>query len=225
MPRKSLGMKSLPQIVNRRGVACAACPSSRPAVSVTTMAHRKRLHRINEPGHAHALTFSCFRRQPFLNRDRSRQWLLKAIGVARARHRYHVWAYVLMPEHAHVLVWPTEHDYDVSAFLASVKTSVSRTALAYVRKNAPEFLPRMLDQQPNGDCRYRFWQRGGGYDRNVIEPKTAWSEIDYYHANPVRRGLCVRPTEWPWSSAATYAVLTNGPRRLDRESLPRTPEG
>jgi len=32
----------------------------------------KRCRRLNEPGHAHALTFSCFRRQPFLSKDRSR---------------------------------------------------------------------------------------------------------------------------------------------------------
>ena len=83
----------------------------------------------------------------------------------------------------------------------------------------------MLDEQPNGSRHYRFCQRGGGYDRNVIEPATAWAEIDYIHANPVRRRLCVRPTDWPWSSAATCAGLADAPLRLDRESLPRTPEG
>jgi len=41
--------------------------------------HRKRCRRFNEAGHAHALTFSCFRRQPLLSKDRSRQWLVKAI--------------------------------------------------------------------------------------------------------------------------------------------------
>lgn len=189
------------------------------------MTHRKRVRRINEPGHAHALTFSCFRRQPFLNRDRSRLWLLDALDRARQKHRYHLWAFVVMPEHAHVLVWPTEPEYDISKFLASMKTAVARTALAYVRSEAPEFLPRMLDEQPNGDAHYRFWQRGGGYDRNVVAPTTAWKTIDYLHANPVRRGLCDRPTDWPWSSAAAYAGVSNGPLRLDRESLPRTPAG
>lgn len=189
------------------------------------MAHRKRVRRINEPGHAHALTFSCFRRQAFLNRDRSRQWLMDAIDAARTKHRYHLWAFVVMPEHAHVIVMPVERKYDVSKFLASVKTAVARTAIAYVRTHAPMYLPRMLDEQPNGDRHYRFWQRGGGYDRNVVEPGTLWAEIDYLHANPVRRGLCERPTDWVWSSAGVYAGLADGPLRLDRESLPRTAEG
>ncbi|WP_437188352.1 hypothetical protein SH668x_001796 [Planctomicrobium sp. SH668] len=49
--------------------------------------HRKACRRFNEPGHAHALTFSCFRRQPLLTKDRSRQWLVEAIEKAREQHR------------------------------------------------------------------------------------------------------------------------------------------
>src|SRR4051812_32007928 len=44
---------------------------------------RKRCKRFNLPGHAHYLTFSCFQRQPFLSRDRSRQWLIEAVDLGR----------------------------------------------------------------------------------------------------------------------------------------------
>ena len=180
----------------------------------------KRCRRYNEPGHAHALTFSCFGGQPFLGRDRARAWTIDAIDRARRAHGFHVWAYVLMPEHVHVLVWPPDDPYDVSAFLLTLKSSVARRALAYVRCHAPEFLPRMLDEQPDGSRSHRFWQRGGGYDRNLWEPRYVWSTIDYLHANPVRRGLCERPEDWPWSSAGAYAGLASGPLTLDRSSLP-----
>jgi REP-associated tyrosine transposase len=78
----------------------------------------------------------------------------------------------------------------------------------------------MEDRQPKGDTHYRFWQRGGGYDRNVVEPATAFQQIEYVHNNPVRRGFCAKPEDWTWSSAADYAGLRTGPLRLDRESLP-----
>jgi putative transposase len=78
----------------------------------------------------------------------------------------------------------------------------------------------MEDQQPNGEVSYRFWQRGGGYDRNLFEPATIFEEIDYFHNNPVRRGLCLKPEDWFWSSAADYAGIRVGPLRIDRESLP-----
>jgi putative transposase len=184
------------------------------------MAHRKTCKRYNHPGEAHALTFSCFRRQTFLSKDGSRQWLVDAIDKARRKLPFHVWAYVIMPEHAHLLVWPTQLKYDISKVLQAIKKSVANRALAFVRQQAPDFLNFMEDRQPNGKTHYRFWQRGGGYDRNVFEPLTVFQQIEYIHNNPVRRGLCLKPEDWFWSSAADYAGLRAGPLRLDRESLP-----
>ncbi len=72
-------------------------------------------------------------------------------------------------------------------------------------RHAPEFLERLRDSQPNGEVHYRFWQRGGGYDRSIQEATTLRMMIDYIHNNPVRRGLASQPTDWPWSSARFYA--------------------
>ena len=183
------------------------------------MPHRKTCQRYNIPGHAHALTFSCFRRQAFLSKDASRQWLIERIDRARQKAHFHVWAYVIMLEHAHLLVWPTEPVYDISDVLNSIKQSVAKRALLFVHRHAPEFLSRMEDRQPNGRVHFRFWQRGGGYDRNVFEPATVFEQLVYMHNNPVRRGLCVKPEDWLWSGAADYAGIRVGPLRLDRESL------
>src|SRR5882724_6933630 len=100
------------------------------------MVHRKICKRYNDPRHAHALTFSCFKRQLFLSKDRSRRWLIEAIDRARLKHRFHVWAYVIMPEHAHLLIWPTEAKYDISEILNSIKQSVANRALLRVRREA-----------------------------------------------------------------------------------------
>src|SRR6266700_5366021 len=92
------------------------------------MPHRKTCKRYNDPGHAHALTFSCFRRQAFLSKPRSCIWLIDSIDRAREKLRFHVWAYVIMPEHAHLLIWPTEQEYDVSKILKCIKLSITRKA-------------------------------------------------------------------------------------------------
>ena len=52
---------------------------------------RQRLQRpkaYNTPGHAHELTFSCFRRIPFLAKDRACRWLADAIRDVKAELRY-----------------------------------------------------------------------------------------------------------------------------------------
>jgi hypothetical protein len=102
-----------------------------------------------------------------------------------------------------------------------VKQSVAKKSLIFVRRHAPSFLVRMRDVQPNGKVHHRFWQRGGGHDRNVVEPSTVHFEIEYQHNNPVRRGLCERPEDWLWSSAADHLGVREGPLRIDRESIPR----
>jgi hypothetical protein len=55
--------------------------------------------------------------------------------------------------------------------------------------------------------RHRFWQPGGGYDRNITSAAALRWMIDYIHANPVRRGLVSRAEDWEWSRARWYAGL------------------
>jgi putative transposase len=180
-----------------------------------TAPHRKQVRSYNEPGHAHELTFSCFRRLPLLNRDRSRQWFLDALQGARRRRNLDLWAYVVMPEHVHVLVCPRDAVYEVRLIRTALKVPVQRRALAFLRRQAPGHLDRLRDEQPNGEVHYRFWQRGGGYDRNVTDPATVRAMIDYIHHNPVRRGLVKAPEEWPWSSARFYAGMPGVTLEMD----------
>ena len=182
--------------------------------------HRKRCHRYNVPGQFHCLTFSCFKRQPFLTRDRACQWLVDSITAARRTHRFRLTAWVFMPEHVHLLIYPEGQQYNISRILSGIKLPVSIRACRWVKKNAPAFLGRMLDVQPNGKQAHRFWQRGGGYDRNIRSAEELWEKIRYIHLNPVRRKLVGSATDWPWSSAADYAHLRQGPLKVDNGTLP-----
>ena len=64
--------------------------------------------------------------------------------------------------------------------------------------------------------RRRFWQPGGGCDKNAFVIATVHPMIDDIHANPERRGLVERPTDWKWSSARWYAGMTPVPMEMDR---------
>jgi putative transposase len=182
---------------------------------MSSLPHRKQAKTYNEPGHAHELTFSCFQRQPFLTKDRTRRWFVDALERAREKCELDLWAYVIMPEHVHVLFQPRKPRYEISVIRSAIKLGVSVKAVRYLRRHAPDALPRLADIQPNGETHYRFWQRGGGYDRNVIEPSTLQAMIDYIHNNPVRRGLAATPTNWIWSSARYWSEDKNVPIRMD----------
>jgi len=182
--------------------------------------YRKQLRRFDEPHEARFLTFSCFKRRPFLSRDRSRRWFIEALERARKIHGIDVWAFVIMPEHVHLLVYPRQRVVKMADFLYSLKKSVTNRSLEFVRREAPAFLRRMEDTQPNGKRAFRFWQRGGGYDENLFNPKKIWEKIRYIHMNPVRRDLCEQPEDWPWSSASAYENHSAHPIRIDFDSLP-----
>jgi len=156
---------------------------------------------------------------PLLGKDRSRRWLLDAIEAARASHDFDLWAYVIMPEHVHMLVLPPD-GARIRSILKSVKQSVARKAVNWTRRNRPEFLPRLLDQQPSGRRSYRFWQPGGGYDRNIWTAQELHEKVKYIHANPVRRGLVASPEDWLWSSWHAWQTGIDEPIAIDRESFP-----
>ena len=48
---------------------------------------------------------------------------------------------------------------------------------------------------------FRFWQAGGGFDRNLWSAEAVHSSIKYIEANPVRAELAKKPEDWKWSSA------------------------
>jgi len=208
----------------------AAEPPSAPRLRYDTAMRlpdgrfRKLRRSSDDATAAHALTFSCFRRRAFLSRERPCLWLVDALDRARKRYSLDLWAYVFMPDHVHLILWPRVDAFCTAAVLAAIKLPISRRALAWVKREAPHFLPRMLDAQPNGTQAYRFWQRGGGYDRDLHDPGTIHATIDYIHANPVRAGLVERPEQWRWSSAAYFAGTEWPPLTPDADSIPSPPK-
>lgn len=184
-----------------------------------TLEYRKRLKRFNEPNHAHVLTFSCYRRYPLLLKDRTRRWLVEALDQARSKHNYAILAYVIMPEHAHVLVYPRKEQYDIADFLKSVKQSVSRKAKGYLLSNSPTWL-QMLSVNTRRGRVFRFWQAGAGYDRNIRTTELLRKEIEYICNNPVRRRLACQPTEWTWSSASFNLEGKQGVLSIDTLGKP-----
>jgi putative transposase len=170
----------------------------------------KRIHRrnFNLPYHAHELTFSCYKRFPFLRSERTCRWLLESIEVARTELGFCVWAYVIMPEHVHLLLWSREPQYDIAKIRRAIKEPVGRAAMAFLEERAPHWLTHVSRTRGRRTERL-FWQSGGGYDRNIESTGVLLAAIEYIHLNPVRRGFVERPEMWQWSSAAFYGCGTS----------------
>ena len=173
--------------------------------------HRKNVTHFNDPGNAHALTFSCRHHLPLLAGDSSREWFCDAVNIVSKDLNYSVWAYVIMPDHVHLLVFPNEEPYSISSYLKRLKQSVSRKAKKWLSENDRKCFEELTRLKPDGTVEFQFWQPGGGYDRNIIQATALRKEISYIHANPVRKNLATCPLAWKWSSALDYEGRKNGP--------------
>ena len=175
------------------------------------LCYRRRVS-WNQPGHAHFLTFSCHGRQPFLRSESCCRWLADSVRNTCDKLQFRLWAYVFMPEHVHLLVYPFRSNYRIAEFLKAIKISVARRTIFRLRKERPNFLKKLAVVTQNGKIEYRFWQAGGGYDHNLWTLKRIIEKAGYCHANPVKRGLAKNPAEWKWSS---FRSLTTGTKETD----------
>ena len=100
------------------------------------------LKRFQNAESLHFITFSCFHRFPLLDAPVARETVEAVPEATRARHQSRVYAYVLMPEHVHLLV--NEPPQIVLAqFLKAVKQMTSRR----LRRAAREVLAGPLLRQ------------------------------------------------------------------------------
>ncbi|MDY7109510.1 MAG: transposase [Planctomycetota bacterium] len=174
--------------------------------------HRKRLHRIEAPGHARYLTCSCYHRLALLGNPAIRDAFADQIECVHARSAFRLLAWVVMPEHFHLLLLiPNLPEWTVPKILQAVKRPFAQRVIARWRGLAAPILDRLRDA--SGVT--HFWQRGGGYDRNIVSDEELYQKIEYLHANPVQRGLIDRPLDWAWSSARWYEGIREGPITID----------
>lgn len=165
--------------------------------------HRVRLERPNQVRY---LTFSCEHRLPLFNNDAIKDRFVEHLAAARSAVPFKLFAWVIMREHVHLLVLPKLPEVSVPVILRELKEPFAREVLKRWRELDAGILTRLTDERG----RARFWLRGGGYDRNILDGHELPVKIRYIHLNPVRRGLVERPEQWPWSSASWYSQARSG---------------
>jgi putative transposase len=157
------------------------------------------LKRFQESEALHFITFSCFHRLPFLEAPPAKETFETVLEHTRARHQARVYAYVLMPEHIHLLI--NEPPLILLAqFLKALKQIASR---------------KLRGHHPH------FWQERY-FDANIRGESARSEVIRYIHRNPVKRGLVVSPEQYRWSSFNHYATGIRGVVEIESEWTART---
>ena len=113
-----------------------------------------------------------------------------------------IYAFVIMPNHIHVL-WEMLEPNGKEMPHASFNKFTSHRFLDNLRANHPHVLP--LFRVNEKERRYRFWQRDALAVLIDNEPK-AYQKLSYIHTNPLqeRWSLVQYPEDYIWSSARYY---------------------
>jgi putative transposase len=171
---------------------------------------RNPLRRYYGRGDLHFVTFSCYRRRPYLGTRRARDRFVRILDEVRIRHKFKLVGYVVMPEHVHLLMGEPKK-VTPSKVLQVLKQKVSRALRNRTKKRVIGQL--LLEFPREAGEPEAFWQRRF-YDFNVYSRKKMMEKLEYMHANPVQRKLVVHTKDWPWSSWSNH-VKGEGLIRMD----------
>lgn len=166
---------------------------------------RKLMKRQGSYGDVRFVTFSCQGRLPLLHNDGIRDLFARSLSDARARFGFRLFAWVVMPEHVHLLITPGE-GCDVARAMLGIKLPVAKRVIA----RWEEIRAPILDRITLANRTRRFWLQGGGFDRKIRDMEAFSENVQYIHRNPVTRGLVVKPEEWRWSSARWWMGAREG---------------
>ena len=169
------------------------------------------LKRFYGSGDLHFITASCYRRRPLLAAAHDRDLFVQVLEQVRQRYQFVVVAYVVMPEHFHLLISEPEKA-NPSVVIQALKLGVARRILSAHKRCQKQKAAREglgVNPVPHHIWQVRF------YDYNVWGGRKQVEKVRYIHRNPVRRGLVESPEQWQWSSFRAYAFGETGPVRVN----------
>lgn len=133
--------------------------------------YSSRVDKYLDAGHG-----TCYLRDPELA-----DLVAGAIGFFEGQ-RYELRAWVIMPNHAHIVVWPMQ---------GHTLSKVLHTWKSFTSHEINKCLPTKV---------VPFWQ-SESYEHLIRDDDDRHRCRHYTLMNPVNAGLCARPEDWTWSSS------------------------
>jgi putative transposase len=139
--------------------------------------------RYYSPGFPTFITCVTHNRRRILTSADDIALLRNSISAAKSKYQFELMAYVIIPDHFHLLLKMPEEDPDFSKALHKIKLKFT------------------LDYKETHKIYSAFqaWQRGF-WDHIIRNEADLAHHLDYIHWNPVKHGLATRVEDWKESS-------------------------
>ena len=172
------------------------------------------MFRISRDNPAYYLTSVAHNRLPVFQKDFIKQVVCDAFDEARRSGGTMVFAYVIMPDHTHLLTDNAREMADVLRFMNGVS---AKRVIDYLKVNGyEESLAKLRIQERENRHKHSVYEHHPNAIR-ITGEDAFMQKVNYIHLNPVRAGLVDHPDEYLYSSARLWhkRPLENEPLLTD----------
>jgi len=133
--------------------------------------------------------------------------IVETILDSASRKEIMLYAYVIMPDHIHLLIKPINQGISKTMQLlkgrASRRINIHREAEASPTLHSSKRV--ILPSRGNFSRFTHVWQKGF-FDFAILTDKKFGEKFNYIHYNPVKRGLVEKAEDYKYSSAMEYKI-------------------
>jgi putative transposase len=176
------------------------------------------MHVISRDHPCYYLTSFAKDRLRVFRTDALKTVVCKALDEARNSGKFSLYAYVIMPDHLHII---TDSMLKASKTLQFVNGIISRRVIDYLKDAGFETSLRKLEHAVGRRRRrYSLWDRHPDA-RLLLTEEMLMQRVKYTHMNPVRAGLVERAEDYRWSSVRIWAgrPLESEPLLMDLDRI------
>lgn len=174
------------------------------------------MFQVSRDNPAYYMTSVTHDRLPIFRTDALKAILALALDEARRSSGIMIFAYVIMPDHYHILTDSPRPIKDVLRFLNGIS---ARRLIDQLKANDfTQSLAKLRIAERADTQKYSVYQRHPNAIR-ITGEDALMQKVNYIHLNPVRAGLVEHPDEYLYSSARLWHNRTSDEEPLITDHL------
>ena len=172
------------------------------------------MHIISRDSPCYYLTSVTRDRLPVFRSDKIKLITCTALDEARHSGKFALYAYVIMPDHLHVV---TDSTLSPARTLQFINGITGHRIIDYLKEHEYEAsLKKLRHETRPRRYTHSLWDHHPDA-RLLLTENMLMQRVHYTHRNPVRAGLVEYPEEYLWSSVRCWTrnILENEPLLMD----------
>lgn len=164
------------------------------------------------------LTSVTNKRLPVFRTDKLKEITTNALNEARISAKIYIFAYVIMPDHYHII---TDSSRKISEVTRYINGITARRVIDYLKENNfTSSLEKLRQETKKRGYKYSLWEHHPNAF-SINNEKTFLQKVHYIHQNPVRADLIENAEDYLYSSVRIWhrKQLENEPVQVDIDKI------